>query len=99
MQSYEQLPCRDKLIHARPYFSISLEWVEIKMQFWCLPQGFISIICFEAIKIINVQVGVFTELRYGIILILSPGDQPLETIFYHIASPNNEMGGMNEKII
>ena len=27
-----------------------------------------------AAKIINVQVGVFTELRYGIILILSPGD-------------------------
>ena len=48
------------------------------MQFWCFPQGFISIICFEAIKIINVQVGVFTELRFGIILILSPGDQHIK---------------------
>ena len=32
-------------------------------------------------------------------LIMKPPPSPLETIFYHIASPNNEMGGMNEKII
>ena len=40
------------------------------------------IICFEAIKIINVQVGVFTELRYGIILILSPGDHFYSADYY-----------------
>ena len=36
VQSTEQLPCRDSFVPSRPNFSISLEWVEIKMQFWCL---------------------------------------------------------------
>ena len=36
---------------------------------------------FVEIKVINVQVGVFTELRYGIILILSPGDHTFILIF------------------